>query len=388
MERVRKQDPQVKWPARLALVSALGLVPAMALAQQYPPDPNYPPQSQYPAQQYPQQQQQYPAQGQYPPPQQGQYPPQGQYPQGQYPQGGQYPQQGQYPPPQGQQYPVQGQYPQQYPDQYSQQPPPMIAPQQLDQVVSRIALYPDPLLAQIMTASTFWNQIPDAASWANQHAFLRGDELARAISMDNLPFDPSVMSLLPFPSVLDTMARDMGWTQQLGGAVLMQRPDVMDAVQRLRQQAMRYGNLQSNQQIQVISSNPGYIEIQPAYANTIYVPVYDPRVVFYRPAPRYGVNVALRFGPSVVIGSSFAPWGWGSVGFGWRSHDLLIANRPWVRTWSDRRYVSPYPYAREHERVVVTPRVERHEVRERGRDNNYNRDRDRDRGRDRDRDRH
>jgi hypothetical protein len=86
----------------------------------------------------------------------------------------------------------------------------MLAPQQLDPLVSRIALYPDPLLAQILTASTFWPEIPDAANWSNQHAGLNGDALASAIRQDNLPWDPSVLALLPFPQVLQMMAQDPG----------------------------------------------------------------------------------------------------------------------------------------------------------------------------------
>src|ERR1700734_2074584 len=97
-----------------------------------------------------------------------------------------------------------------------QGPPPMLAPQQLDPMVSRIALYPDPLLAQILTASTFWPEIPDATNWSNQHAGLTGDPLASAIQQDNLPWDPSVLALLPFPQVLQMMAKDPGWTQALG----------------------------------------------------------------------------------------------------------------------------------------------------------------------------
>src|ERR1700733_3808559 len=115
--------------------------------------------------------------------------------------------------------------------------PPMLAPQQLDPLVGRIALYPDPLLAQVLTASTFSPEIPDAANWSNQHAGLPGDPLASAIQQDNLPWDPSVLALLPFPQVLQMMAQDPGWTQALGDAVLAQRPDVMDAVQRMRQKA-------------------------------------------------------------------------------------------------------------------------------------------------------
>jgi hypothetical protein len=85
------------------------------------------------------------------------------------------------------------------------QAPPSYAPEQLDRMVSRIALYPDPLLAQVLAAATFPDQIPDAAGWADQHHYLRGDDLARAIASDQLPWDPSVQALLPFPSVLDTM---------------------------------------------------------------------------------------------------------------------------------------------------------------------------------------
>ena len=113
------------------------------------------------------------------------------------------------------------------------QPAPL-APPQLDQLVARIALYPDPLLAQILTASTYWTEIPEAAAWADQHSYLRGDALAEAMEADHLQWDPSVLALLPFPSVLDMMARDMEWTEQLGNAVLTQRADVMEAIQRMR----------------------------------------------------------------------------------------------------------------------------------------------------------
>ena len=108
---------------------------------------------------------------------------------------------------------------------------PVLPPGDLDRLVSRIALYPDPLLAQILSAATYSDQIPEGAKWADEHHYLQGDALAAAITGDHLPWDPSVQALLPFPSVLDTMASDMPWTTQLGNAVLAQRPDVMDAVQ-------------------------------------------------------------------------------------------------------------------------------------------------------------
>lgn len=141
---------------------------------------------------------------------------------------------------------------------FAQQAP--LGPHQLDQLVSRIALYPDPLLAQVLTASTYWTEIPEAAAWADDHSYLKGDALSRAIQEDNLPWDASVLALLPFPSVLDMMAKDPAWTEQLGNAVLTQRADVMDAVQRMRHKATDYGYLQSNGYMRVVTDG-GYIEI-------------------------------------------------------------------------------------------------------------------------------
>src|ERR1700733_13727788 len=135
------------------------------------------------------------------------------------------------------------------------QAPPYFPPPQLDQMVARVALYPDPLLAQIFTAATYPDQIPDAARWADQHHYLTGQALADAIQADQLPWDPSVQALLPFPTVLSMMASDMPWTSALGNAFLAQQQDVMDAVQRQRAVAQRYGYLSSNGQI-VVSSGP------------------------------------------------------------------------------------------------------------------------------------
>src|ERR1700733_14539850 len=114
------------------------------------------------------------------------------------------------------------------------QGPPSFPPQQLDSLVSRVALYPDPLLAQILAAATYSNDIPDAARWADQHHYLTGEALANAISGDQLPWDPSVQALLPFPSVLEMMASDMNWTTQVGNAFLAQQQDVMESVQAQR----------------------------------------------------------------------------------------------------------------------------------------------------------
>jgi hypothetical protein len=234
----------------------------------------------------------------------------------------------------------------------------MMPPQQLDQLVQQIALYPDPLLAQVLTASTYWNEIPDAATWANQHSYLQGDALASAIAQDRLAFDPSVMALLPFPSVLDMMARDPGWTQALGNAVLNQRPDVMDAVQRLRQQAYSYGYLRPNPQYNVVYA-PGAIQIMPMTPGYIVVPYYNPAVVFVRPRAGFFVGGAISFGPRIVVGAAFAPWGWGGVSFGWRTHDIIVGGHPWVRTWTNRgAYVHAYERPVPH---YEGARIERHE---------------------------
>jgi len=230
----------------------------------------------------------------------------------------------------------------------AQSPAPLLDPQQLDALVNRIALYPDPLLAQTLTAATYWDEIADAATWANQHAYLHGDALNQAMLADNLPWDPSVLALLPFPSVLDMMARDPTWTGQLGNAVLSQRAEVMDAVQRLRREARGYGYLASNSDIDVIDDG-GYIEIQPFNPYLYYVPIYDPVVVFAPPRPGLFVGGVIRFGPAVTLGLSFGRFGWFGAGFGWGSHALLIDHRPWARTYENRSaYVHPYarPYVR------------------------------------------
>jgi hypothetical protein len=195
----------------------------------------------------------------------------------------------------------------------------MIAPPQLEQLVARIALYPDPLLAQILAAATYSNDIPAAAQWADQHHYLTGQALADAIAADQLPWDPSVQALLPFPSVLDMMNSDMNWTAQLGNAFLAQQQDVMDAVQRQRALAQRYGYLRTNGQI-VVGAGP-YITIMPVNPAFMVVPYYDPAVVF------------------------FAPWGWGpgAVHFDWGDHAVFLNNARWGRTWSNRAsYVHPY----------------------------------------------
>jgi hypothetical protein len=236
--------------------------------------------------------------------------------------------------------------------------PPAYPPPELDRLVARIALYPDPLIAQIMAAATFPDQVPDAAHWADQHHYLAGDSLAAAIQADRLPWDPSVQALLPFPAVLEMMASDPSWTDELGNAFLSQQQQVMDAVQRQRRRAYDYGYLRSNAQV-IVNTGP-YIEILPARPGLFYVPFYDPLVVYAPPRPGFFVGGAIRFGFGFTIGAAYAPWGWGYNRFVWNTHTVIINNAPWQRTWVNRgAYVHPYEPARRYEGHELHERSER-----------------------------
>jgi hypothetical protein len=234
-----------------------------------------------------------------------------------------------------------------------------LTPRQLDRLVARIALYPDPLLAQVLTAATYPDQIPDAATWADEHENLHGDALSNAAAEDSVPWDPSVVALLPFPTVLDNMSSDMAWTRELGNAVLSQHPDVMDAVQRMRARARDYGYLQSNPDVNVVYAG-GFVSIVPVRPAYVFVPVYNPAVVFVRPAGPVVVG-AVVFGPPLFIAPGFVRYGWAGAGFAWRTHAVLIDRRPWGRTFANRgTYVHPYstPWVRPRGGRVV----EHHQV--------------------------
>jgi hypothetical protein len=231
-------------------------------------------------------------------------------------------------------------------------------------LVASIALYPDPLVAQILAAATYPEQIPDAARWADQHHYLTGQGLADAIQGDQLPWDPSVQALLPFPSVLQMMASDMNWATDLGNAFLAQQQDVMDAVQRERRRARYFGYLRSNGQV-IVGGGP-YITIMPVNPGFVVVPCYTQRIVYFAPRPGFVVGGAIRFGFGVSIGGFFRPWGWGP-GYGrfdWDRHAVIINNAPWGRSWGNRGgYVHPYDGVRRYAPEQRVP--EHHEVHER-----------------------
>src|ERR1035441_8899968 len=160
---------------------------------------------------------------------------------------------------------------------YAQQPPPgAYAPLdavQLNQLVAPIALYPDSLVAQVLTASTFAGQVNEADNWIHQNGGMPPDQLAAAV--DSMPWDPSVKALAEFPSVLDNMARNNGWTAALGNAYYNQPGDVMNAVQAMRYQAQQAGTLRSSPQERVLY-NGGLVVIEPVNPALVYVPYYNP----------------------------------------------------------------------------------------------------------------
>ena len=212
--------------------------------------------------------------------------------------------------------------------QYTQQ-----TPEQMDQLVAPIALYPDSLVAQILAASTFPEQIVEANRWVQANPNLQGDTLAKAV--DQQPWDPSVKALTAFPSVLGNMDKNLSWTSSLGDAYYNQQQDVMDAVQVMRHRAEQAGNLKTTPQ-QTVTTQDSTVIIQPADPDVIYVPAYDPWVVYGGPIgpwpgwyPYPGIwygGPYLSFGVGFGIGfyGGFG-WGWNSWGFDWH-HRYPIYN--------------------------------------------------------------
>jgi len=153
-------------------------------------------------------------------------------------------------------------------------------PEQLQRLVAPIALYPDSLVAQILAASTFPEQVVEADRWVQAHPDLKGEALGQAVN--DQPWDPSVKALTAFPSVLGNMDKNISWTSALGDAYYNQQQDVMDAVQFMRQKAEAAGNLKSTPQQTVTNQGPDVV-IQPADPDVVYVPAYDPWLVYGYP---------------------------------------------------------------------------------------------------------
>jgi hypothetical protein len=218
------------------------------------------------------------------------------------------------------------------PSGYSGQGVPLTA-EELQQLVAPIALYPDSLVAQILGAATFPDQIATAASWLQQNSSLTGATLMTTV--DGQPWDPSVKALTQFPSVLANLATNLSWTSSLGEAYHTQAADVMSAVQVLRAKALAAGNLKSGPQLSVVQQSPQVIVIQPVNPQVVYVPVYNPTVVYGYPYVTPGYSTAtlattavVAFGVGIAVGAMMSggccAWGYSSWNCGWHGTTTVV----------------------------------------------------------------
>jgi uncharacterized membrane protein YgcG len=220
----------------------------------------------------------------------------------------------------------------QAPAQAAQAPPyAQQTPEQLQRLVAPIALYPDSLVAQILAASTFPEEVVEADRWVQANPDLKGDALGKAV--DQQPWDPSVKALAAFPSVLGNMDKNLSWTSSLGDAYYNQQQDVMDAVQVMRHKAEQAGNLKTTQQ-EVVKDDGPDVDIEPADPDVVYVPAYNPWLIYGYPVvawPGWYPYPGIWFGgPYLSFGLGFGigwfggfGWGWGHWGFDWHNHYAL-----------------------------------------------------------------
>ncbi|HXW92547.1 MAG TPA: DUF3300 domain-containing protein [Terriglobales bacterium] len=245
---------------------------------------------------------------------------------------------------------------------YSGQGLPLTAPE-LQGLVAPIALYPDALVAQILSAATYTDQIAIADYWLQQHKNLTGNGLVQAV--DKQSWDPSVKALTQFPSVLGNMAKNLSWTSSLGEAYHNQAPAVMSAVQTLRAQAKEAGNLNSGSQITVVQQSPQTIVIQPTNPEVVYVPQYNPAVVYGTPYATPGYTTAdvvatgvLAFGAGIAVGAMMSGgccgWGWSSWNCNWHGGAAYYGAHPYYgnAAWHGGYYGGGYsaygPYGSAH----------------------------------------
>ena len=203
--------------------------------------------------------------------------------------------------------------------------------EELDQILAPIALHPDPLVSQILMASTYPLEVVQADRWAKQNATLKGDALTAALEKQD--WDASVKSLVNFPQVLTMMSEKLDWTQKLGDAFLADQKVVLDTIQKLRAKAQESGNLKTTQEQTVIVEEK-IIKIEPANPQVIYVPSYNPTVVYgawpypayppyYYYPPGYVATSMFAFGAGVAMG---AAWGyaWGNSNWGGGNVDVDV----------------------------------------------------------------
>jgi hypothetical protein len=201
-----------------------------------------------------------------------------------------------------------------------------LSPQQLDNLVTPIALYPDPLVGEVLAASTYPLEIVEAEQWVRDHPKWKAAKLMDEAKKQK--WDPSVQGLVAFPQVLALLNQDVNWTTSLGNAFLDQQADVMQAVQRMRTQAYARGTLHSTPQETVTPENQGgqtVINIQPSNPDVWSVPAYNPAYVWGPPAWGYyppllypGIDAGFSWYPGIDLGLYFGGWGgWGWGGWGW-----------------------------------------------------------------------
>jgi Protein of unknown function (DUF3300) len=216
------------------------------------------------------------------------------------------------------------------------QPAPKLPSDQLDSLVAPIALYPDPMLAQVLAASTYPLEIIQLQQWLAKNPNLKDKALADAVAKQ--PWDPSIQGMAAMPELVKRLADDIQWTTDLGNAFLAQENDVMDAVQRMRKKAEGAGNLKSTEQQKVetkVVETKEVIIIQQADPQVVYVPSYNPVVVYgppvypyppiyYPPPGYYAAGVAISFGVGLAMGAAWGG-GWG-YGCGWGGNNNITIN--------------------------------------------------------------
>ena len=249
---------------------------------------------------------------------------------------------------------------------------------ELDQMVAPIALYPDALLSQILMASTYPRDVYEAASWARVNR-VSGQEAVRAV--ENEPWDASVISLAAFPHVLEMMEQRREWTERLGDAFLAQPEQVMDTVQELRRRAYEAGHLRSTNELYVEREGQHFVLESPP--EEVYVPYYDPRVVYgrwwwpgYDPvwwSPWQGYSYApgwgFGWGSGIYVGTGFF-----FGGFNWHNRHVHYSHhRPWYWRGGDYHHGNRWSHNRDH-RSRDGSRNGRGDWRNRGGDNRQVRD--------------
>ena len=214
-------------------------------------------------------------------------------------------------------------FPQQGPPQAAQQ-----SPEQLQQLVAPIALYPDALIAQILAAATYPAEVVAAEQWMAQNKDLTGESLAKEV--DKQSWDPSVKALTQFPAVLANMNQNLAWTSELGDVYANQQQDVTSAIQTMRQRAQQAGNLKTTPQEKVRNQGQS-IEIEPAAPDVVYVPQYDPWLVYGDPLavfPGWYPYPGLFWdGPGIGFGLGFGIGFFGGFGWGWHNLGIRLAPR-------------------------------------------------------------